>query len=175
MKFDEELLKQFNLEQPIVREPINVMKVKDVLSFLKNCSDRISLKSSLYAESDDPEVKMDCIDIVTAKLNDFTQAFKDIVVFISRKEGEQAVMSLRYCISSFVAHQFPLTDEGEGFLKELLLRNEITHDYFNQEIHQQKLIWVMENCSSGAIDVYGQLHQYCCDNELLEDLLNKNN
>lgn len=59
------------------------------------------------------------------------------------------------------------------FLRELLLRNEITHDYFNREIHQQKLIWIMLNCSQGARDVYYDLKKYCEENNLMKDFTDK--
>ena len=47
------------------------------------------------------------------------------------------------------------------------MRNEITHDYFNREMHQQKLIWIMSNCASGAKDVYENLYGYCKEHDLL--------
>ena len=43
---------------------------------MKNCAERIAQKREQYLLSDNIEVQMDCIDIVTAKLNDFTQVFK---------------------------------------------------------------------------------------------------
>lgn len=51
-------------------------------------------------------------------------------------------------------------------MKELLLRNEITHDYFNRELHQQKLIWMIKNCSDGALDVYNDIKKYCMEKKL---------
>ena len=48
-----------------------------------------------------------------------------------------------------------------------MLRNEITHDYFNRELHQQKLVWIMENCTEGALDVYDNLYRYCIEHHLL--------
>ncbi len=59
------------------------------------------------------------------------------------------------------------------FLRELLLRNEITHDYFNRELHQQKLIWIMTNCSQGAVDVYCEISDYCREKRLTERYINK--
>lgn len=56
----------------------------------------------------------------------------------------------------------------------MLLRNEITHDYFNRELHQQKLIWIMGNCSRGALDIFNNLSAYCKDKELLEEYTDKN-
>lgn len=38
-------------------------------------------------ECSDAETRMDCMDIVTAKLNDFTQVFKDLVIFMRKEEG----------------------------------------------------------------------------------------
>ena len=49
-----------------------------------------------------------------------------------------------------------------------------THDYFNRELHQQKLIWIMENCSIGSLDVFHNLESYCRNHNLLEKYADKN-
>jgi len=54
-----------------------------------------------------------------------------------REEGTyKNASSLRYCVTSFDTFGFRQTEEEKTFLRELLLRNEITHDYFNRELHQ---------------------------------------
>ncbi len=68
---------------------------------------------------------------------------------------------------------FRQTDNEEMFLKELLLRNEITHDYFNRELHQQKLIWIMSHCADGAMDVYRNLMEYCMKQKQMERYITK--
>lgn len=174
MKFNEDILKHFNLEPEQEKEPVNIMKIGDMLDFMRICAQRISDKSALYLRSVDAEIQLDCIDIVTAKLNDFSQVFKDLVLFVQRKEGFQnRSTSLRYCITSFDTLILEQTDVEKMFLKELLLRNEITHDYFNRELHQQKLISLMINCSTGALDVYQNLYDYCKKYQLLEQYINK--
>ena len=65
-------------------------------------------------------------------------------------------------------------EEEKHFLGELLLRNEITHDYFNREIHLRKLIALMQNYSEGALDVYKQLAMICQDRGLLDKYVDKN-
>lgn len=169
MKFNEEILSQFNLTAPKNNEPVNVMQIRELLNFMKNCAERIIRKSHLYITCSDAETQLDCIDIVTAQLNDFTQVFKDLIIFMRKEEGTyKAGSSLRYCITSFDTFDFEKTEEEELFLKELLLRNEITHDYFNRELHQQKLLWIMEHCASGALDVYQNLYRYCSAHQLLD-------
>ncbi|MCD7789105.1 MAG: hypothetical protein LUH55_00790 [Bacteroides thetaiotaomicron] len=81
--------------------------------------------------------------------------------------------SLRYCITAFDSFEFQQTDIEKQFLQELLLRNEITHDYFNRELHQQKLIWIMQNCSEGAMDVYRDLDEYFSKHGLSEKYVDK--
>ncbi len=175
MKFSEDILKAFNIEQEDEKHPVNVMKVSEMLSFLKTCAERIDKKSKQYARCSDAEIQMDCIDIVTVKLNDFTQVFKDLIIFIRKCEGTyKGATSLRYCMTSFDTFGFEQSEQGKLFLQELLLRNEITHDYFNRELHQQKLIWIMRNCSDGAMDVYGNLYEYCEDHNLLDKFADKN-
>lgn len=174
MKFSEDIIKGFNLEPLEEKEPVNIMQVEDMLQFMKNCAERIVQKSEQYIKTNDVEVQMDCIDIVTAKLNDFTQVFKDLVIYMRQKEGTyKNGNSLRFCMTSFDTFGFRQTEEKKTFLRELLLRNEITHDYFNRELHQQKLIWIMVNCSQGALDVYNEINNYCLNHDLLESYVNK--
>lgn len=67
-------------------------------------------KSQLYDKTENADIQMDCIDIVTAKLNDFTQVFKDLVIFMRKEEGiVKNAASLRYCISSFDTFEFRQT------------------------------------------------------------------
>ena len=82
--------------------------------------------------------------------------------------------SLRYCISSYDTFEFKQTETEQIFLRELLLRNEITHDYFNRELHQKKLIWVMNHCADGAMDVFWNIYAYCEQKQLLDKYVNKN-
>jgi len=168
MKFSEDILKAFDLELEEAREPVNVMQIREMLEFMKICAERIDQKSRYYRNCDDADTQMDCIDIVTAKLNDFTQVFKDLVIFLRKEEGTyKGGKSLRYCMAGFDSFDFVQTESEKLFLRELLLRNEITHDYFNRELHQQKLIWMMLNCSDGGLDVYRNLYDYCVENHLL--------
>ncbi|MEY8354065.1 hypothetical protein AALB39_11990 [Lachnospiraceae bacterium 54-53] len=173
-EINEDILKEFHLETEDIKEPVNIMKIEEMLRFFKLCAERIIQKSLLYEKTEDMDTKMDCIDIVTAKLNDFTQVFKDLVLFMRKEEGiVRNGGSLRYCITSFDTYDFRQTEAEKLFLRELLIRNEITHDYFNRDIHQQKLIWIMRHCSEGAIDVYNNIYDYCTERKLLNKYANK--
>lgn len=175
MKFSEEILKEFNLEPDVEKEPVNVMQISEMLEFLKVSAERIMQKSKLYEKTEDSAVQMDCVDIVTAKLNDFTQVFRDLVIFMRKEDGVvNNNTSLRYCIAGFDTFDFEQTESENLFLRELLIRNEITHDYFNREMHQQKLVWVMLHCSEGALEVYKDIYEYCAHRKLLSRYLNKN-
>lgn len=175
MKFNEDILKEFNLEPPVEKEPVNVMQISEMLQFFKECADRMIQKSELYEKTDNVDTQMDCIDIVTAKLNDFTQVFKDLVKFMRKEEGIiKNTASLRYCVTSFDFFSFEQTEAEKLFLRELLIRNEITHDYFNREMHQQKLIWIMQHCIEGALDVYNHINGYCTEKNLLNRYADKN-
>lgn len=175
MKFSEDILKTFNLNPEEEREPVNIMQIGEMLQFLKTCAERIVQKSEKYMKTTDTDEQLDCIDIVTVKLNDFVQVFKDLVIFIRKEEGTyKSGTSLRYCMNSYDTFDFQQTEAEQTFLRELLLRNEITHDYFNRELHQQKLIWIMENCSSGSLDVYYNLETYCRQHHLTDKYADKN-
>lgn len=176
MKFSEDILKTLNMEPEIEKDPVNVMKVSEMLAFLKECAERITSKSDKFVQTKDADVQLDCIDIVTTKLNDFVQVFKDLIIFMRKEEGtHKGGESLRYCMSNYDTFGFRQSDVEKEFLRELLLRNEITHDYFNREIHQKKLISLMENCSSGSLDVYYNLEKYCNEHNLLNKFINKGN
>ena len=49
---------------------------------MKQCADRIVQKSKKYSSTTDADEQLDCIDIVTVKLNDFVQVFKDLIIFM---------------------------------------------------------------------------------------------
>ena len=85
MKLSKEILDQFDLEPLEEREPVNVMKLRDMLDFLEYNASRIHQKSQLYLSTDDPNLQIDCLDIVTAKLNDFAQVFRDLVTFLLKE------------------------------------------------------------------------------------------
>lgn len=175
MKFSEDILKEFDIEPKNEKQPVNIMQIKDMIVFMKECADRINRKSKKYLETMDADEQLDCIDIVTAKFNDYVQVFMDLIIFMRKQEGTyNGGLSLRYCINSYDTFGFEQTDDEKSFLRELLLRNEITHDYFNRELHQQKLIWVMKNCSEGAMDVYNNIEKYCSEHGLLEKYSDKN-
>ena len=175
MKFSEEVLKAFDLEKTAERNPVNVMQVCQMLGFMKECSERIHQKSRLYLQCEDADLQLDCMDIVAAKLNDFVQVFKDLVIFIRKSENtHRGSSSLRYCMASFDTFEFHQTEAEKECLRELLLRNEITHDYFNRELHQQRLIRIMQDCSEGAMDVYKNLNDYCTEHDLLDKFADRN-
>ena len=175
MKLDESILDQFDLNPQVEREPVNVMKISELLDFLKESSGRLIKKSKLFFTSEDADIQLDCMDVVATRLNDFAQAFMDIVIFIRKEEGSYNghSTSLRYCVTSYDTLFIEQTDDEKKFLSELLLRNEITHDYFNREIHQQKLISMMQNCMSGSQDVYENLKEYCENHQFLEKYINR--
>ena len=115
MKLDESILEQLDLEAASVKEPVNVMRVDEALDFLKECAERLQNKSEQYVTTKDADVKVDCIDIITARLNNFTQAFKDIVIFLRQEEGtykrgQRKPDSLRYCIVSYDTFDFRQTE-----------------------------------------------------------------
>lgn len=175
MKLDESIISQYNLDPNYKREPVSTMKVSDLLCFIKESADRIVQKSNLYIKSSDADIQADCLDIVAMRLNDFVQALIDIVIFLRKEEGSYngKSSSLRYCITGYDAMFENQSLLEKQFLGELLLRNEITHDYYNREIHQQKLISLMHNSAIGALDVYDHLKQYCEERSLLDKYVEK--
>ena len=175
MKLDDSIIDQFDLEPEDDREPVNVMKVSDLLVFLKESASRIVSKSKQYFSTVDADIQADCLDIVAIRLNDFAQAFIDIVIFIRKAEGSYngKSSSLRYCVTSYDTLVCNQKVDEKQFLDELLLRNEITHDYFNREIHLRKLIALMQNYSEGALDVYEHLAIICQEKELLNKYVDK--
>ena len=82
MKLDDSILNEFNLEPNDDREPVNVMKVSELLEFMKESSDRLIQKSRQYFSTDDADIQLDCLDIVAMRLNDFVQVFIDLMLFI---------------------------------------------------------------------------------------------
>ena len=175
MKIDPEVIKSMDLDIQPTRIQVNALSSKDILDFMKESSERIIAKSDLYLASDNADVQCDCIDIVAFRLNDFVQSFIDVMVFIKKKQGdfnrEEKSVSLRYCISSYESLFMEMTEKESKFLEKVLLRNEITHDYFNREYHQEELKSLMVSCSDGALDIVERLKEYCEKNGLLNEMI----
>lgn len=175
MKLSEELLEAFDLEALTSKEPINIMKVSEVLEKLKFASDRIIKKSDLYIYNQDADIQLDCIDIVSSQLNDFVQIFKDLMLFIySKQESSNGGKdSLRFCMNLYDLLGFAQTPDEKGFLRELTLRNELTHDYFNSELNRQKLETLMISYSHGSADIWRNLKDYCISNDYMDSIVDK--
>lgn len=82
MKFSEEILKQLNMESKKEKEPVNVMRVDEMLRYMEKCALRICAKSDAFKKTKDADIRLDCMDIVTIKLNDFAQVFMDLIIFM---------------------------------------------------------------------------------------------
>ena len=48
MKFNEDILKELGLEPNEKQDPVNVMRVSEMLDFMKQCAERIESKSRKY-------------------------------------------------------------------------------------------------------------------------------
>ncbi|MBE5844197.1 MAG: hypothetical protein E7302_08455 [Butyrivibrio sp.] len=176
MKLDDSILNQFNLDPKEEREPVSVLRISELLDFMKESALRIKNKSEQYFKTEDADIQVDCMDIVAIRLNDFVQAFIDLMIFIRKQDDSYNGHSdsLRYCMTSYDALVDEQQENEKHFLKELLLRNEITHDYFNRDIHQQKLIALMQNYADGAEEVYNHLRELCEKNGWMELFANNN-
>ena len=60
MKLDDSIIDQFNLEPEDDREPVNVMKVPELLDFLKESASRIVSKSKQYFSTTDADIQANC-------------------------------------------------------------------------------------------------------------------
>ena len=60
MKLDDSIIDQFNLEPEDDREPVNVMRVSELLDFLKESATRIVSKSQHYFSTEDADIQADC-------------------------------------------------------------------------------------------------------------------
>lgn len=141
---------------------------------MERISTKFYNKSVLYQNSSDCSLKEDIIDIVSSQLNKFVQAFKDIITFISEKENNplDKGSSLRRCVSECESI-LDINETGKDFLKELVLRNELTHDYFNFDINEQKLISIMYNCPDGALQICDAIKEYCIKKDILQESIIK--
>ena len=76
-------------------------------------------KGELYCISKDADVQLDCLDIVALKLNDFTQAFRDLVIFIRKKMAQQK----RENLSDIALQAMILWDFSRQILKKIFCVN----------------------------------------------------
>lgn len=170
--FDENIIKKYNLSPESDGNKINKKSIKEILEELSEKSKRFDIKSQKYMKTDDVNEKLDIIDINTTVLNKITQRFIDVISYILRKENKisdkKGNISLRRCISEFT-NLVEVDIETRTFLKNLTLRNELTHDYFNEETNESKLVEIMINYADSPMKLSEYLYEYCKDNNLLED------
>lgn len=175
IKIDESVLEQIDAEPQKPKLPVNGMKLSEILDFLYAASDRIIEKSDLYQKTKDESTQIDCIDIVSTKLNDFSQAFMDIIKFIQIKENKRLDKKdgLIKCVNIYKQIDTNQSIIAEEFLNRLAIRNDLTHDYFNYIIHKDNLIALMINYSDGAKEICDFLYIYCQGRGLLQDYVDK--
>ena len=77
MKLDLSILEQLDIDPHESREPVYAMRVSDMLVMLKEDADRIIARSDRFFSTEDADVQADCIDIVSARLNDYVQVFME--------------------------------------------------------------------------------------------------
>lgn len=154
----------------------NGMRVLEALDRLKESASRIVAKSELFFRSNDAEQQEDCLDIVTARIDDFVWHFIDIVLYIRKADGSYNGKDtfLQYCITSYNELVKSQSEEEKQFLGEIQLFKEIMYDYFNRELYHKKLIALMQNCAGGAVDVYSQLAALCKERGLIDKYMDKN-
>lgn len=175
MKISKTILDSYNVIPIQSRVPKNNMKIEEIISMLESDCQRFKEKSDLYLKTDDPNIKMDCIDIAITKINDIIQIFKDISFFIEKRENRtiEKTKSLRASIRFYQSLDLEHSENEMKFLDNLLLRNEITHDYFNRDIHYEELIEIIINYSQGAIDLSNAIRNYCFKKGYFNDYLNE--
>lgn len=86
MKLDDSIIDQFNLEPEDDREPVNVMRVSELLDFLKESATRIVSKSQQYFSTEDADIQA----VAELMLNMF-QMLLDVWM---RQNGKLAVTNI---------------------------------------------------------------------------------
>lgn len=175
MFISEEILKSFNLNQEEVI--LKIRTVSEILDYLRKCSEKMMEKSDLYQSSQDANIREDCLDIFSSRLNSFTQAYKSLMNFLLEKNRESIPKdpSLGFFIRKYdsIIEDDKQTKKESLFLEKLNSRNQVIHEYFNIQENEIKLFDIMINCVEGSLDVYKSLSDYCKEKGYTEEIVNK--
>ena len=115
-------------------------------------------------------------DSIKGNLNDYVQAFIDIVsvLFVNdRSTKMQKISSLRQTIRYFEASYIDYSDECRHWLEFLQRRNELVHEYYNYEFLNEELKRALTNYSSGIMELVEYLRSILQNAELLEAIVKK--
>ena len=176
INIDESILEQFNLQPKAPEIQVNGMKLSEIIKYMERVSEKLIDKKDLYLNTDDESVKEDCIDIASEKLNQFTQAFMDVIKFIMIKEKSPLSKEdgLIKCIRVYRNLNDSIYFEENEFLNGLSLRNDLTHDYFNYVVHTDNLISLLVNYAKGSLQVCDFFTQYCEERGYIDEFVDKN-
>ena len=174
IKIDESILEQFGIN-PVVPVITNGMKLSDIIEYMSKAAQKIVSKRDAYLATDDESEKDDCLDIASERLNQFSQAFMDIIKFIKIKESAPLSKEegLIKCMRTYKIMNDTMSSEEENFLNSLSLRNDLTHDYFNYIVHKENLATLLVNYADGAMETCEFLKNYCSKKGFMEDIVNK--
>lgn len=175
MQISEEILKQLNMQSEDT--VVKIDNVEETIEFLKKCANKIVEKSELYQKSNNNDEKEDLLDILSNRLNSFAQAFRDLVIFLLKKENIKVMddPALNYTIKKydFIVDDTKQTPKEKQFLEGLGSRNDIIHDYFDVMDNIKKIEIMIYNYADGSLDVCHSLEQYCIDKGYMDETLTR--
>ena len=175
MQISDDIIKQFGINERKAQEHISKKSIADILDKMCKVSVRIQEKSQLYRNTEDNDVREDCLDIIISTLNRFSQMFRDVMIRISAEDkgnlGKDS--TLRRCISEYKKQNISNSESANCFLDQLNLRNDFIHDYFNDENQILELETIIYNYSAEAELIANDIREYCQEKGYLDLVVDK--
>jgi hypothetical protein len=154
--------------KPNIFERSNKTTVLDALNKLKRFSKRLLTKTEQYFNTEDIEMKLDCLDSVSSSYNNIIQNFMDLLDVIQIYKQEAPCTSLRSYIRYYESLGFSETIGEKEILYYFVSRNELIHDYMDYEYLADDTAKKVENYGDGILKIIDHLEEFFYNNNLLE-------
>lgn len=168
MVFDNKILEQFGLSKNQKTERKG-MTGEEILDFLRDRCFKIEQMDKQYHKSNDAFERDIAINAMSSYFNGYVQAFIDTVKYIAKKEhkalGKKA--GIGSCVFSYKRLADNISFDEEEFLNNLIVRNELEHEYFSYDNTKQLLNAVLY--INGGFDIAETFEQYFVEHNMLQE------
>lgn len=151
-----------------------VQTIRNTLDKMEEYTQRILDKSASYSVSNS-QITLDDYDIIRIRLNDYTQAFRDVMNTIVFLDGNKRQLSSTHEVvrkyNSYIINN-NYTNE-EPFIDTILSRNELTHSYFNEDNLYEVIEDFVLRAKDGMSTVNSNLFKYCDTEKILDKEIRK--
>lgn len=147
----------FHVETPEVLD----RTIENSLQLMEKHTRRMKEDYETYCRIGDERLRDTLTESMNSRLNKIAQSFKDIVSFIQIQNGDYGYDESLSSKVLYAQSNFDSDDDVDGILNLIKKRNDITHDYFNENQLNYELLKAMETYGEGLSKLVIILKEKC--------------